>query len=290
MLVVDLAHDLLDDILDRHQPVGAAILVDDEREVNARSLHLRQQIDRPHRRRNIKQLADDVGLEQRQGQVDVAQIEPGRRRLLAPRLGDVRLACACRHERQEIADVHDPFRIVEGLVVDDEARMRRAFEQAHQLADLDIALDRDDVGAMHHDVGDAPFVQVENIAQHGALDRGKSDIVGRRGIEHDLQVVAHRSGLPAEQAADDPQQPAFRRGPTGLALRHHGRQVARIARIVVGRFGIGHVSQSVPAPHKDRESRDVPGSPARALPLPRRRRRSRDRSRSDGENRGPQDG
>ena len=83
MLVVDLADDLLDDVLDRDQSVGAAIFVDHQRQMNARGLHLRQQVDRPHRRRHEEQFADDVGVGERQREVDRAQIEPGRQRLLA---------------------------------------------------------------------------------------------------------------------------------------------------------------------------------------------------------------
>src|SRR3954470_13341110 len=45
---------------------GAAIFVDRQRQMDARGLHLRQQVDRPHRRWYEKQLADDVGVRQRQ--------------------------------------------------------------------------------------------------------------------------------------------------------------------------------------------------------------------------------
>ena len=67
--------------------------------------------------------------------------------------------------------------IIERVVVDHQARMRCAFEQAHQFAERDVALDRDDVGAMDHDIGDAPFMKSENVAQHRALDRGKTHLV-----------------------------------------------------------------------------------------------------------------
>ena len=66
--------------------------------------------------------------------------------------------------------MNDAFGIVEGLVVDNEAGMRRALEQVDQFAERNVALDRDDIGAVDHDVGDAPFVQAEDIAQHGALE------------------------------------------------------------------------------------------------------------------------
>jgi len=45
--------------------------------------------------------------------------------------------------------VNHALGVVEGFVVDHEARMRRALEQAHQFAERNVALDRDDIGAMH---------------------------------------------------------------------------------------------------------------------------------------------
>ena len=296
VLVVDLADDLFDDVLDRHQAVGAAIFIHHQRQMNARGLHLRQQIDRAHRWRHEKQFPNDVGLRQRQREIDRTQIETGGQRLLALGLSCIRYARLRGHERQEIANVDDAFGIVEGFVVDDQARMRRAFEQAHQFAERNVALDRDDIGAMHHHVRNAPFMQVEDIAQHGALDGGKAHLVRRRGIEHDLQIVAHRSRLPSEQRADRTGQPVVGGGLLDFALRYYRRQVARIARIVVGRFGVRHLSPSAPAsrrdldPHTGRECRVAPGSPVRAFPSLRRRRLFRGRNRSSAGNHGPPDG
>src|SRR6266850_72539 len=119
---------------------------------------------------------------------------------------------------QAFAVMNDAFRIVECFVLDHQPRMRRAFEQAHQLAKRNVALHRDDVGAMDHHVGDAPLMQAEDIAQHGALDRGKTDIVRRARVEYDLQVVADRSGLPSEQSADRAHQPVVGGGTQDLAL------------------------------------------------------------------------
>ena len=92
--------------------------------------------------------------------------------------------------------------IVERLVVDHEARMACALETAHQFAEWDVALHRDDVGAMHHDVGDTALMQAEDVAQHGALDGREAGIAGCRGVEYDLEIIADRSRLPAEQRAD----------------------------------------------------------------------------------------
>ena len=73
--------------------------------------------------------------------------------------------------------------------------MRRALEQAHQFAERDVALDRDDVGAMDHHVGDAALVQAEDVAQHGALDGGKADLVRRRW--HRARPADRRGPIPA---------------------------------------------------------------------------------------------
>ena len=57
MLVLDVADDDLDDVLDRDEAVGAAIFVDDERHLGARRLHLRQQVDGRHRGRHEQHAA-----------------------------------------------------------------------------------------------------------------------------------------------------------------------------------------------------------------------------------------
>ncbi len=258
--------------------------------MDARGLHLRQQIDRPHRRRHKKQFSDDVRVDQRQREIDRAQIKTGRRRLFPLCLAGIRRARLRGHERQQVPDVNDALGIVEGLVVNHQARMCRAFEQAHQLAKRNVALDCDNVGAMDHHVGDAPLMQAQNIAQHGALDGGKADFVRRRSIEHDLQVVADRSRLPSEQGADRADQPVVGGRTQYFALLYNRRQVAHIAWIVVGRLRIRHLSPSVPDPHTDPEFQAVPGSPARAIPSLRRRRLFRGRNRSSAGSHEPPDG
>ena len=83
MLVFDVADDLLDDVLDRDDAVGAAIFVDHEREMDARRLHLGEKIDRRHRWRHEQDRAHDLCVRQRHRQIDGAEIEPGDQRLLA---------------------------------------------------------------------------------------------------------------------------------------------------------------------------------------------------------------
>lgn len=120
----------------------------------------------------------------------------------------------------------EAFGIVEGVVVDHETRMSRAFEQAHQFAQRNIPLDRDDVAARHHDVGDAPLVQAQDIAQHGALDRGEAGFIWRGGVKHHLKIGAGRSRFPSEQRAQRTHEPEFRRRAQHLALLNGHRQIA----------------------------------------------------------------
>ena len=52
MLVLDVADDLLDHVLDRDQALGAAELVDDDGEVDALGAHPGEQLDHAHRFRD----------------------------------------------------------------------------------------------------------------------------------------------------------------------------------------------------------------------------------------------
>ena len=150
--------------------------------MDAGRLHLRQQVDRRHRGRNEQDRAEDFRGGQRHRQVERAQIEPGRQRPLAPR---VRLGIdgrTRRHEGDEVADVHHAGRIVERLPVDDEARMRRGLEHLDEIAERDVLLHRDYVGARHHHVGDPPLAQAQDVLEHRAFFRREAGVAGRAGL------------------------------------------------------------------------------------------------------------
>ena len=101
VLVLDLADDLLDQVLDGHQPVDAAELVDHHRHVDARLAHLHQQIEDRHRRR-----ARTAALRSsRRG-------EPA-----SPSLGD---------RGQHVLDVDEADHVVERLAIDRQARVAAA--------------------------------------------------------------------------------------------------------------------------------------------------------------------
>ena len=75
VLVVDLADNLLDKILDRDETVGAAIFIDDKSEMQPRQLHAEQKVEHRHGRRHIEDLAHDVDGADGAGEVDGAEVE-----------------------------------------------------------------------------------------------------------------------------------------------------------------------------------------------------------------------
>ena len=94
------------------------------------------------------------------------------------------------HERDHVADVHHPDRIIEGVVVDDEARMGGVLEDVEEVAEGDVLLDRDDVGARHHDVVDPALAQAQDILEHPALVRREAGF-GPLPFEQHLEVRAN---------------------------------------------------------------------------------------------------
>ena len=128
-------------------------------------------------------------------------------------------------------------RIVERVVIDHEPRMCGDLEHANQLADRDILLHGDDVGARHHDALDAAFAQPQNILEHGRFFRRETGL-RLLGGENVFEIGARRRGFPAEQDAHDARQPAFLRL---VRLRHDHRQTAMLAvGRVAARRGLRH--------------------------------------------------
>ena len=118
VLVGDLTHDLLDDILDRHHAVGAAIFIDHEGEMDAGRLHLGKQVQHRHGRRRVKDFAHDLRRRQRHRKVNGLEVQAGGKRPLAPRVGLGARGGALGHECDEVTDVHHAASVVEGVVVD----------------------------------------------------------------------------------------------------------------------------------------------------------------------------
>jgi len=153
---------------------------------------LRQEVDRTHRRRQKSSLR--MMLASASGRPDRRR---GRSSL--PGTASSRLPSPCRrarsygHERQQVADVHDAFGSSEGLVVDTSRECTALSNRLIQFAERDVALDRDDVGAMDHDIA-MPVHAGEDIAQTWCARWRKTDLVRRR---------THRA-RPAKSFADHP--------------------------------------------------------------------------------------
>ena len=158
-------------------------------------------------------------------------------------------------------------RIVERVVVDDEARVAGALEHLDQLAERNVLLHRDDVGARHHHVVHPAPAQREDVGEHHAFLRREAALEGA-ALQHGLQVGAGRARLPVEQRAEVAREPAFGGLLRGRGrLRQHGGKVhargsTRIA--ATWRVGVGHgVSPGSPAGRAERWSRAPDTGPAR---------------------------
>ncbi len=116
VLVFDVADHHLDQVLDRDEPVRAAVLVDDERHVGSRRLHAHEQLHRRHRGRHEQDRAEDTRRGERRREVDVGQAHRVQRLgPLAPRTA----VLGPGHEViEKIADVDHAFGVVERLAVD----------------------------------------------------------------------------------------------------------------------------------------------------------------------------
>src|SRR4029078_10059770 len=103
--------------------------------------------------------------------------------------------------------------------------MRGTFENAHQLADVDVLLDRNDIRARNHDIAHPACAHRENFLEHPVFFRREAGFTGTHDIEDVLEVGTYRARLPAEQRAHRTQEPvsaAFRGG------GHGHRQITRL--------------------------------------------------------------
>ena len=196
VLVLDLADDLLDQILDGDEAVDAAELVDDEDEMLARQAHLQQQVEDAH-----------GGCHEE----DLAQI----RLQIEGRVFD---AGTAGPRRQQILDVDEADDIVEGFAIDRQARMAMGAELAQQVFIADVLGHGGDVGARNHDIAGGNIAQPDDVAQQAALARGDRLVVMaavalRLGLLDDLlEHVAQRLFAIAPPALQpEPAAPAPRR-------------------------------------------------------------------------------
>ncbi len=183
MLVLDLAHDLLDQVLDGQKPVGAAELVDYQRHVGARAAHVEQHVEHRQGRRHEHHTAQYV-----------AQIEF----LRGAPVG------------QHILDVDHADHVVERLAIDGIARMSLGLDQPHNFVERRVGGDGADIDPRHHDVGHVLVAQLQDIGQEDALVFADRRVALGRLFDQFLDGLAHRLVLlaTAQLAQDGAQQPA----------------------------------------------------------------------------------
>ena len=142
MLVGDVADDGLDQVLDRHQPVDAAIFVDHQGEMDAAQTHLQQQVQHRGLRRDHQRLPQD-------------RLQP--EALARTTVGD------------QILDVHHPDHVVELLAIDRQAGMVFPLHRRQRLVETDRHRHRHDVGARHHHVVRGGAAQAQHVGDQNAL-------------------------------------------------------------------------------------------------------------------------
>ena len=148
VLVGDLADDLLEQVLDGDQAGGAAVLVDDDRDVGAASLHVAHQL--------VGRLG--VGHEEARahhrldalGRLGVAVVEDPLRDVL------------------EVGDADD---VVEVVADHGDAGEAAAQRERQQLPQRLVPLDEHHVGARHHHLADQGVAELEDRVDHPALGR-----------------------------------------------------------------------------------------------------------------------
>ena len=143
VFVLDLADDLFQDVLDGDQPGGAAVLVGDDRDVDAISTQLPEEIVQPLR------FGDDVGR--------AKELLDGQR----PRRSD--------DEGQEILGVEDPHDLIDRLAEDRQAGVALLGDRVDDVLRRGVLGDGDDVDARNHDVARGGLFQAQDVVDHLAL-------------------------------------------------------------------------------------------------------------------------
>ena len=179
-LVLDLADDLLQEILEGDDPLRRAVLVDDDRHVLVRAPELGEE------RGQVLRLGHDVGRAQQRGELD---------------LGDR----AVVERRDEVADVEDADDLVERLAEDGVAGVGRLEHGTESLLRCHLDRDADHLGTGHHHVRRLLVGEVEHLVEHLALVLLDLASLGRH-LEQHLQLGL-RVGLAVGVVGIDADQP-----------------------------------------------------------------------------------
>ena len=225
VLVLDVADDLFDEVLDRDDPVGTRELVDHDREVGALGAHVGEHVESAARLWHVERLAHQLG--------------PVGRRLEAP--GEV---------REDVLDVHHPDHLVERVTVDRQTRMAMFGESVDQLCPGGVGGHSDDLAARDGDVVGVVVAEMEQVAQHRQFDR-RQVALRRTGLGLVLMLVDRLLDLRAQRGLAVLFEEAADRVPKAAST-------VRVSVAGVGRLGtVGHRRSAFPV----QSSRSQYGSP-----------------------------
>ena len=158
-LVLDLADDLLEQILERDDPLHRAVLVDHDGEMLVRAPELREQGGEILRLGHHRDRPHELG--------GLHRGEP-----------------AVVHRLDQVADVQHADDVVERLAVDGVPGVRRFEHRLQRLLGRQVDGDRDHLGPRHHHVRDLLVAEVEDLVEHLLLRVLDLALVGRAREQH----------------------------------------------------------------------------------------------------------
>ncbi len=247
VLVGDLPDDLLQQVLQGDQAGGAAVLVDHDHHVALAQAHLAQALGGPHRLGHVGGRAQDVG----QGLVGLAVVE-------AP---------------EHVLGVGQAHHLVDGAVVDRDAREAGAQDQLEHLLERGLEGHGDHVGPGHHDLAQDGVAELEDRVDHLPLFLF-DDVVPLGLVDHGLDLVLghERAALQAlaggDHVADGDQQPGElpEAGEAGEEVHERGHEQRRPVGVLDG-VGLGRHLGADEGDHGHDGGRDDHPEPAADEPV-----------------------
>ena len=197
MLVLDLAYDLLDDVLYRHDADGPAVLVHHDRKLDPTLLHLRQELVDPFRLGSVRGRPHQA--------LEVGRLRP---------------------PPQEIHGRDHANHVELAVGIDGDAREAALLDEADGVVGGGVFGQGGHVHERHHDLPYRGVAEVEDLVDHLRLGGGD---VGLRGLElqEELELLAGdelSGGCAAE--SDGPEGRADQRSRSpGHRRQDHGRQL-----------------------------------------------------------------
>ena len=178
-VVRDLPDDLLDDVPERHDALARAILVHDDRELDAPALHLRQEVADPLGGRDVVRRAHER-----------ADRLPGG----AP--------------GQDVEGRDHAHDVVDALPVHRQPRVPALPDRRDRLVDARVLGHRDDVDQRHHDLPDGRLGEVEDPLDHLPLFLPDVGRPVRLALDQEAEIGAGDEGIPAVAVSEAPQDRA----------------------------------------------------------------------------------